>query len=195
MLDLRKFKQAKQLFLKVSNEYRESNRPMAARSLYKAATCIVFGSDSDMHPNKFDIRLFREAAMKANEFNEELEEQGIWVQIAEIENVKKPVQDLTRDLPLEGLSKTAKLEVSPINNARIMTLDPENLKGYKSKTNASKNERENQSVGNKCDNCGQTSATMQCPCKNARYCDKVCQKRDWKSHKISCSFSKKSENK
>jgi hypothetical protein len=91
MLDLRKFKQAKQLFLKVSDEYRESNRPMAARSLYKAATCIVFGSDSDTHPNKFDISLFREAAMKANEFNEELEEQGIWVQIAEIENVKKPV--------------------------------------------------------------------------------------------------------
>lgn len=91
MLDLRKFKQAKQLFLKVGKEYRETNRPMAARSLYKAATCIVFGSDSDMHPNKFDISLFREAAREANEFNEELEEQGIWVQIAEIENVKKPV--------------------------------------------------------------------------------------------------------
>ncbi|PKY19363.1 hypothetical protein RhiirB3_406814 [Rhizophagus irregularis] len=175
---------------------------MAARSLYKAATCIVFGSDSDMHPNKFDISLFREAASEANEFNEELEEQGIWVQIAEIENVKKPVQDLTRDLPQEGLSKTARLEVSPINNARIMTLDPENLKGYKgyvnnkSKTNASRGgEGENQVIGNKCDYCGQISTTMQCPCKNARYCGKSCQKGDWKSHKISCSFSKKSENK
>ncbi|PKK73156.1 hypothetical protein RhiirC2_741371 [Rhizophagus irregularis] len=202
MLDLRKFKQAKQFFLKVGKEYRETNRPMAARSLYKAATCIVFGSDSDMHPNKFDISLFREAAREANEFNEELEEQGIWVQIAEIENVKKPVQDLTRDLPQEGLSKTARLEVSPINNARIMTLDPENLKGYKgyvnnkSKTNASRGgEGENQVIGNKCDYCGQISTTMQCPCKNARYCGKSCQKGDWKSHKISCSFSKKSENK
>ncbi len=91
MLDLKKFKQAKQLFLKVSNEYRETNRPMAARSLYKAATCIVFGSDSEAHPDKFDISIFREAATKANEFNETLEEQGIWVRIAEIENVKKPV--------------------------------------------------------------------------------------------------------
>lgn len=112
------------------------------------------------------------------------------------------MQDLTRDLPQEGLSKTARLEVSPINNARIMTLDPENLKGYKgyvnnkSKTNASRGgEGENQVIGNKCDYCGQISTTMQCPCKNARYCGKSCQKGDWKSHKISCSFSKKSENK
>src|ERR1043165_8112846 len=91
MLDLRNFKQAKELFLKVSKENRETNRSIASRSLYKVATCIVLGSDSDMHPGKFDISLFRKAAMIANEFNEELEEQGIWIQIAEIENVKKPV--------------------------------------------------------------------------------------------------------
>jgi hypothetical protein len=79
-----------------------------------------------------------------------------------------------------------------------MTLDPENLKGYvnnKSKTNASKSEGKNKGVGNKCDHCGQISTTMQCPCKNARYCGKTCQKGAWKTHKISCSFSKKSENK
>ncbi|CAB4406135.1 unnamed protein product [Rhizophagus irregularis] len=84
-------------------------------------------------------------------------------------------KNLTRDLPQEGLSKTARLEVSPINNARIMTLDPENLKGYKgyvnnkSKTNASRGGEEKINViGNKCDYCGQISTTMQCPCKNAR---------------------------
>ena len=93
-----------------------------------------------------------------------------------------------RDLPQEGLSKTAKLEVSPINNARIMSLDPENLKGHAT-SNKSKKKNASKGVVNKCDYCGQSSAIMHCPCKNARYCDKKCQRGDWKSHKISCSFN------
>ncbi|CAG8437870.1 7991_t:CDS:2 [Funneliformis caledonium] len=200
LLDLKEFKQAKLVFSQIGFEYGEINRPMAARSLYKVATCIVFGSDSDAHPGKFDIVLFREAATKANEYYETLEEQGIWVQIAEVENVKKPVQDLLRDLPKVGLSKTARLEMSPINNARIMTLDPEYLKGNaagnsnksnnKSTANNSKSKGE-ESVTNKCDYCEQPSATMQCPCKVVRYCDKTCQKNDWKAHKGVCSLRKK----
>ena len=94
-----------------------------------------------------------------------------------------------KDLPPEGLTRTARLEVSHLNNARIMTLDPENLKGHVNGKSKLKGAR------NKCDHCAKPSATMQCPCKNARYCDKTCQKGDWKGHKISCSFSKKSENK
>ena len=41
---------------------------------------------------------------------------------------------------------------------------------------------------NICKNCENPGVTLRCSvCKNTFYCDKICQKRDWKIHKQICT--------
>ena len=42
-----------------------------------------------------------------------------------------------------------------------------------------------------CDACHAPNPPKRCPCQQTRYCDQVCQKAHWKTHKISCSANKK----
>ena len=38
-----------------------------------------------------------------------------------------------------------------------------------------------------CERCKKTGCKKYCVCKNVMYCDKECQKQDWKIHKSSCN--------